>query len=609
MYLIKIFSLVRGYNKVIFLNWIINILAAFFTIISVATIQPALGILFETQSKVTSPMEYKGMFHIMEYGEKNLLYLISKVTEEYGNHYSLLYVGIFIVLMFFLKNLFVFLSSYILAIIGNGIVYELRRILYEKILSLPVKFFSNRKKGDIISRITNDITEIQRTSLNSLQTFIMEPLVILGSLFALIVMSWKLTLFVLLLLPLSGSLIAIIGKKLKAHSKKVSEDQGRMFSNIEETINGLKIIRIFSAENKVKKYFDEITNSLRVNSTNLQKRQSLGSPMSEFLGSCVLIAVLIYGGNLVLIEKSIEPQSFIVYLALFFQMIQPIKKVASAFYEIQRGKGPYDRFMEILNEKIDIKEIENPIKIKSLEKGIEFKNVSFEYQEGIKVLDNISLRFERGKTTALIGASGGGKTTITNLITRFYDVSDGEILIDGYNIKNFELTSLRSLYGMVSQDNVLFNDTVCNNISLGVQKTTLEEVENSAKIANAHEFISNMENGYNENIGDGGGKLSGGQKQRVSIARAILKNPPILILDEATSALDAENEKMVQLAMENVLKGRTSIVIAHRLSTIKNADKIIFIENGKILEEGTHQELMKKENGNYKRLVELQNFK
>jgi subfamily B ATP-binding cassette protein MsbA len=489
----------------------------------------------------------------------------------------------------------------------NGVVQDIRNQIYRKILELPLGFFSEERKGDIIARMTGDVQEIDNSIMSSLEMLLKDPLIIIISLSFMIYMSPSLTLFVFLLLPVVGYLIGKVGKSLKKPSMRGQNKMGELLSTIEESLSGLRIIKAFNAENKIKEHFSKQNTEYYHIMNSLMWRRYLAHPMSEFLGTAVIVIILWYGGNLVLRnDGSLNPAEFITYLAFFYTIINPAKSFTTAIYSIQKGLASMERIDKVMLAKNNIIDKENPKSVKVFTNEIQYKDVTFRYQED-DVLKKVNLTIPIGKTVALVGQSGSGKSTFVDLLPRFYDVSEGQILVDGIDIRDYRIADLRGLMGNVNQDPILFNDTFFNNISFGVENATMEQVENAAKVANAHDFIISTSEGYHSNIGDRGGKLSGGQRQRVSIARAVLKNPPILILDEATSALDTESEKLVQEALENLMKNRTSIVIAHRLSTIKNADLICVFHEGEIVERGNHDELLALD-GIYKKLYGMQNF-
>ncbi len=601
------------YKKYIFLNVIFNFLGALFGIFSFITMIPALKILFNSSKKVYGFLDLefplqniREMKHILEH---NLYAYITKISEEHSAVLVLIYIGIFLVCMVFLKVGFAYLASFYIVYIRNGVVRDIRNQINSKILGLPVGFFTEERKGDIIARMTGDVQELEVSIMNSLDMFFKNPIIISISIITMVIMSWKLTLFVLILFPLSGTIIGRIGKSLKRRSLAGQNKMGELLSTIEETLSGLRIIKAFTAEKKIEDRFYRQNESYRGIMNKLMRRHHLAHPVSEFLGTVVIVMVMWYGGYLILRTNNtlgLDPEEFLVYLVVFYNIINPAKAFSSAFYTIQKGLAAITRIDKILESRSDITEIRNPVAIKKLTDKIEYRNVSFRYQKEY-VLMNINLTINKGKTIALVGQSGAGKSTMVDLLPRFYDVTEGEILIDGHNIRNLNLHDLRNLMGIVTQEPILFNDSFLNNIAFGVDQASEEEIIRAAKIANAHEFIVNTKDRYDTNIGDRGTKLSGGQRQRISIARAILKNPPILILDEATSSLDSESEKLVQDAIIRLMENRTSIVIAHRLSTIMHADEICVLKEGKIVERGKHDKLLLSD-GEYKKFYELQSF-
>lgn len=515
-----------------------------------------------------------------------------------------------VVIMFFLKNLTRYLAMYFLVPIRNGVVRDIRRDVYHKILSLPIGYFTDERKGDMMARMTNDVQEVEWGIMNSLEAAFREPLNIIVFLITMFTMSSELTTFVLVLLPIAGLIIGRIGKSLKKKSAQAQEKMGELLSNIEETLGGLRIIHAFTAEKSASKKFGSLNNQHFGLMNKIGRRRDLSSPVSEFLGTLVMTVVMYFGGLLVLgSDSKLEPSEFIAFIAIFSQVIPPAKSLTTAWYNIQKGLASSDRIYKILDAEVLVKDPEHPIEGKPFSDKIHFDGISFSYikEDGKSVLKNISLEIPKGKTVALVGQSGSGKTTLADMLPRYYDVDRGKITIDGVNIKDMRVADLRGLMGIVTQESILFNDTVFNNISFGMENASEEEVIAAAKIANANDFITAMSDGYQTTIGDRGSKLSGGQRQRLSIARAVLKNPPILILDEATSALDTESERLVQEALINLMKQRTTLVIAHRLSTIVHADEIIVMQSGEIVERGTHQELLNKK-GYYKRLFDLQTF-
>jgi subfamily B ATP-binding cassette protein MsbA len=571
---------------------------------------PFLGLLFGTQELVTTaPPLAMDTSSLVD----NFYYQLSKiiapdgVIHPEGQLHGLMVICFLVLTLFFLKNMFRYFALYFLSPIRYGVVRDIRKEVYKKLLALPLGFYSERRKGDVIARMTTDILEIEVSIMNSFEVLFKDPLTIIAFLIAMILMSPQLTIFVLILLPIAGFFIGKVGKSLKKISVIGQDSIGRLISLVEETLSGIRIIKAFTAEKRSAKKFDSANDTTMAIFVRLLRKRDMSAPMSEFLGVGVMVIVMWFGGKLVLdVDMILAPEVFIAYIAIFSQIISPSKSFATAYYNIQKGAASLDRIADIMDAEETIKDLPDAKSISSFEGAIEYKKVCFSYEKA-PVIRNIDMHITKGKTIALVGQSGGGKTTIANLLPRFYDLTEGDILIDGFSLKSYKLEDLRKLMGIVTQDSILFHDTVLNNIAFGVDVADEEDVIQAAKIANAHDFIMKLENGYATNIGDGGGKLSGGQRQRLSIARAILKNPPILILDEATSALDTESEKMVQEAIFNLMKNRTSIVIAHRLSTIKNADEILVIHEGAIVERGTHNELISQK-GTYYKLYELQAF-
>lgn len=584
---------------------IYNFLHAIFGSLSIAMLIPILGIIFSSQQEVTEKIP----FQLDTATIKHLFnYYVTQIKIEYGPSATLILIGSFAVLATALKTGFAYLGAYELIYIRNGVVRDIRRKIYLKILSLPLPFFSEERKGDIIARMTGDVQEVEASVMSSLDMFFQSPILIIVYLAMMLIMSWQLTLFVFILLPIMGTLIGRVGKNLKRHSWEGQTKMGEILALMEETLSGLRIIKAFNAEKKMDTRFSEENEEYRQIQNRLMRRRSLAHPMSEFLGTIVIVIILWFGGSLVLGQNaSLTPEVFISYIALFYCIINPAKNLTNAYYSIQKGMAAMERIDVILNAESSIQEPVHPQKLTQFNNQIEYKDVEFSYNESKKVLKRINLTIPKGKTIALVGQSGSGKSTFVDLLPRFYDVQKGQITIDGIDIRELSFFNLREFMGNVNQDPILFNDTIYNNIAFGVESATPEDVENAARIANAHEFIMQTEKGYQTTIGDRGGKLSGGQRQRLSIARAVLKNPPIMILDEATSALDTESEKLVQEALDNLMKNRTSIVIAHRLSTIKNADLICVFHEGEIVERGTHEELLAQK-GIYTKLYSMQNF-
>ncbi len=541
--------------------------------------------------------------------KNNFYYYITLFIAEHGQVLTLIALALVLILFTFLKVMTAYVSSLCIAYFQSGVLRDVRNELAHNIVHLPMEFFSEERKGDIMSRMSNDVMDVDTSIMGSLDMLVKNPLIILIYFVVLALVSWELTVFVLILLPIAGYVMGMIGKNLKKDSLEVGIVQGALTSQIEETLSGMRIIKAFNAEEKISKRFSKQTETIRKAVLKVVRRQFLAHPMSEFLGTAIIAVVICYGGFLILNSNGqFDAAVFIYYILIFYSIINPVKELSRASYNIRKGLASLERIDKILSAKNPIKEPENPKKLDEFNDVIEYKNVSFMYTHNW-ILKNINLTIQRGKTIAIVGASGSGKSTLVDLLPRFWDVNEGEICIDGVNIKDVTLHDLRSLMGNVNQEAILFNDSFFNNIAFGVENATMEQVIAAAKIANAHDFISATEDGYHSNIGDRGCKLSGGQRQRISIARAILKNPPILILDEATSALDTESEKLVQEALENLMKNRTTIVIAHRLSTVQNADEICVLEQGEIVERGTHAQLLQIKNGVYKKLQESQALK
>ena len=592
------------YKRQAFLNVFFNILYSLFSALSFVALIPMLDVLFGKAQPITEAPVYSGnLLDLGSYGKAYLNYKVGALAGE-NTIWALAIVIALVLSLFLLKNLFSYLASFFITYLRNGVLKDLRNNLYKKIVNQPIAFFSDQRKGDIMSRMIGDVNEVQNSMLSALESFIREPLTIIFSILVMLGISVKLTLFTFIFIPIAAAVISKIGKSLKKNSIAVQQEQGRFLSLIEETIGGLRVIKAFNAESIFSKRFADSSQTFNRLSNKVMNRQNLGSPMSEFLGILMIAVLLWFGGSLVLVDKTLEGTQFIAFMGLAYNILTPAKAISKASYDMRRGNAAAERILEILDYDNPIKERENPVVIKDFTTAITLNNVTFAYAEQ-PVLTNFSLEVPKGKTVALVGQSGSGKSTIANLITRFYDVNQGAILIDGVDVKDMQTASLRKLIGVVSQDSILFNDTIKNNLLIGKPDATDEELITAAKIANAYEFINDLPEGFDTNIGDAGSKLSGGQKQRLSIARAVLKNPPIMVLDEATSALDTESERLVQNALENMMKHRTSIVIAHRLSTIQNADLIVVMQKGRIVEQGTHTELIQK-NGMYKRLVEMQ---
>lgn len=615
--MLKLFSVLKymkGYWRYASLNIAFNVLFSVFSVVSITLVIPILDLLFQASPKFYLDAIQAAPTHFelsISYATKYFYGLMSTYIVLFGKAYAMVFICVSIFLLTLFKNLFRYLAMYFLAPIRNGVVRDLRNKLLAKTLNLPLSYYSDERKGDIMSRMTSDVQEIEWSIMQTLELIFREPIIIVFSLFMLISISGYLTLYVLLFLPIAGIIVGIIGKSLKRSSIKSKEILGQLFNIMEETLGGLKIIKAFTGESYIQKKFETINQSFYKQSLSVYRKTDLTSPISETVVVGILMLILFIGGKMVISNDSVlTAAAFIGYFAVASQIVPPIKQITQAYNNIQKGIASEERINKILDADISIVEKPNASSISTFTDKIEFKNVSFAYRKGDVgyVLKNINLNVQKGKTIALVGQSGSGKTTLADMVPRFYDVDEGELLIDSKNIRDLKIKELRSLIGIVSQESILFNDTVFNNIAFGITNATKEDVIQAAKIANAHEFIVALPDGYDTNIGDRGGKLSGGQRQRLSIARAILKNPPILILDEATSALDTESERLVQDALTNLMQNRTSLVIAHRLSTIANADEIIVLQHGEIAERGNHNELIK-QNGIYKKLCDMQSFK
>ena len=606
----RIISIAKPHQRFLWGSMFFNILYSLLQIASIGTLLPILSVMFGTVDKVDTskvPVWSGRIADYFGYVKDWAYYTIQINMDEHGGIKVLAVLCSITAVAFLLRNIFRYLGSYLLVNYRVGITRDLRTLMYDKFLKLPVSFFTEQRKGDMMSRISNDIGAVEGGIMGSLVDIVNSPFMIISSLTALFILSPKLTLFSLVVFPIMGWIISWVGKSLKKQARFAQEELGNLFSLVDETLKSSKVIKIFNADKILKNRFNKTTDQWQHHAVSMSRRRELASPMSEFLGSVTMLIITYYAGTEIINGTNKDPATFLAFIGVFFQVLDPAKRLSNAISAIQGGMASLERVSEVLDYDLKVEEVPNPTPISEINDKIEFKNIGFYYEKSNLILKNVSITLPKGKTVALVGQSGSGKTTIANLLARFYDVSEGEILIDGHNIKNLKLTDYRQLLGMVTQESVLFNDSVYNNILMGNPDATEAQVIEAAKIANAHEFISQLQDGYYTNIGDDGNKLSGGQKQRVSIARAVLKNPRIMILDEATSALDTESERYVQDALEKMMENRTSLIIAHRLSTIQKADHIVVMEKGDIIEQGSHQELMEK-NGTYRKLVELQNF-
>jgi subfamily B ATP-binding cassette protein MsbA len=608
----KIFPFIKPYRTHVIWNVIYNILYALFSTLSFIALIPMMQVLFDKSEKITKEPVYTNFWNITKYGKDYLYYNITQLQSTKGAQYALLLVVSIIIITFLLKNLFNYLASNHLMHLKNGVLKDLRNTMYNKIIDLPVSYYSEKRKGDIMARMLGDVGEVQNSFFSILELIVKEPMTILFTIGAMFAISVKLTLFVFIFIPISGYIISLIGKSLKSKSERIQYEGGYLISIVEESLSGLKVVKSYNAEKNFKnKFNDSVTRLLKL-SNSIGRKNNLASPFSEFMGIIVIATLLWFGGNMVLVDQLpngkpvFEAAQFLAYMGLAYNILTPAKSISKANYSVKSGLAAAQRVFEVLEVENAITDKPDAVVKNSFDNQITIENISFKYEDE-NVLKNFTIQVPKGKTVALVGQSGSGKSTIANLLTRFYDVQEGSIKIDNIDIKNMTMNSLRGMIGLVTQDSILFNDTIKNNILIGKEGATDEEIIEALKVANAYEFVKDLPNGINTNIGDAGNKLSGGQKQRLSIARAVLKNPPIMILDEATSALDTESEKHVQIALENMMQNRTSIVIAHRLSTIQKADNIIVMKKGEIVEQGTHLELLAL-NGTYSNLVTLQSF-
>jgi subfamily B ATP-binding cassette protein MsbA len=604
----KLIPYVKVYKKNAISNIVFNILYALFSTLSFVVLIPMLNVLFGEKQKIFDKKPiFDGILNIGGYLKDYLYFTIQEYSKgENGKQSALVVVIVLVIITFLFKNLFGYFASFHMMHLRNGVLADMRKNMYNKIINLPVSFYSEKRKGDVMARMLGDVGEVQNQFFVVFELMVRDPMTIIFCIVAMFMISVKLTIFVFIFIPISGYIISLIGKNLKSQSEKAQQESGFFISLLEETLSGLKVIKSYNAENTFSNRFNNSVNRLKGLSNAIGKKNNLASPMSEFMGIVVIAILLWYGGNLVISEGTLTGSNFIAFMGLAYQILTPAKAISRATYSVKSGLAAADRVFHILEQHNPIADNQGSKTKDVFEEKISLKNVSFKYEDAY-VLKNFNLEVEKGKTVALVGQSGSGKSTIANLLTRFYDIEEGKITIDDINIKDLTLNSLRHFTGLVTQESILFNDTIKNNILIGKPNATDTEIEEALKIANAWEFVSRLDKGINTNIGDAGSKLSGGQKQRLNIARAVLKNPPVMILDEATSALDTESEKAVQIALENMMQNRTSIVIAHRLSTIQKADTIIVMSRGEIVEQGNHNELMAK-NGTYSKLVALQSF-
>jgi ATP-binding cassette, subfamily B, bacterial MsbA len=608
----KIIPFIKPYKFHVIWNVIYNILYALFSTLSFVALIPMMDVLFKKENKVLEEPIYTTIWDIGTYGKNYLYFQINTLSKNDGPQFALILVVSLVIITFLFKNLFNYLASNHLMHLKNGVLKDLRTTMYDKIIELPVSYYSEKRRGDIMARMLGDVNEVQNSFFSILELIVKEPMTIIFTIVTMFAISIKLTLFVFIFIPISGFIISKIGKSLKAKSERAQFEGGYLISIVEESLSGLKVVKSYNAEHNFKQKFNNSVTRLLKLSNSIGRKNNLASPFSEFMGIIVIAVLLWFGGNMVLVDKLdngkavLEGAQFLVYMGLAYNILTPAKSISKASYSVKSGLAAAQRVFEVLEVENTITDKPDAINKETFDKNITIENINFRYEQD-NILTNFSLEVPKGKTVALVGQSGSGKSTIANLLTRFYDVQEGSINIDGINLKDMTMNSLRQMIGLVTQDSILFNDTIKNNILIGKPNASDEEIITALKVANAYEFVKDLPNGIETNIGDAGGKLSGGQKQRISIARAVLKNPPIMILDEATSALDTESEKFVQVALENMMQNRTSIVIAHRLSTIQKADKIVVMQKGLIVEQGNHEELLAK-NGMYSKLVMMQSF-
>jgi subfamily B ATP-binding cassette protein MsbA len=604
-YFNRIFSYAWLFRKYFVLNIFSNVFYAFFGTLSMISLFPMLKVLFNQTEQLTSPPMWSGISDLANYSENYLNYFVTLKKAEGNNDVLIFMVGL-IVITFLLKNIFNYMSMFFITYLRNGVVKNIRDDIYKSIIKLSLSFYSEKKRGDIVARISSDVQELDHSFLSIFELIVKDPLMVLFTLLSMFLISPKLSIFVIVFIPICGFVISLVGKSLRRKSLKVQKEQGQFISLVDETLSGMKILKIFNAEDKFQKKFMNSTTRFYKFSNSVLNRKNLASPLSEFLGITAIAGVLWVGGMMVLKENSLDASAFIVYLGLAYNILTPAKSLSRATYKVKKATAAAERIFEVIDNDTIIPENKNAIEINSFDHNIEIKNMSFSYENDV-VINNLNLIIPKGSSVALVGQSGSGKSTLANLICRFYDTQKGEIRFDNTDIKNLKKESLRKMIGLVTQDSILFNDTIKNNLLIAKEDATNDEIINCLKVANAWEFVKKLPKKIDTNIGDSGNKLSGGQKQRLSIARAVLKNPPILVLDEATSALDSESEKLVQTALDNLMKDKTSIVIAHRLSTIQNSEKIIVLDKGQIIESGKHKELMKKD-GVYSNLVKMQSI-